>query len=91
MRQSVAIREGVYKSFQMTVNVTPLASVKKLKGNQNELTINITEHYSNGKENVITATLKINNNVAGTYSVGDYKVYVDTKGSTQIRSCYIVN
>ena len=32
----------------------------------------------------------INNNAAGTYTVGDYKVYVDTKGNTQVRSISIV-
>ena len=40
--------------------------------------------------NVITKTLKINNNAAGAYEVGGYKVYVDTKGNDQIRACYIV-
>jgi len=33
----------------------------------------------------------IANNSAGTYGVGGYKVYVDTKGNTQIRECYIVD
>ncbi|MCL2548013.1 MAG: hypothetical protein FWE76_02470 [Symbiobacteriaceae bacterium] len=71
-------------------NATPAASVKKLSGNQNDLTITVTEQYSNGMSNVITTTIKINNNAAGTYEVGGYKVYVDTKGNDQIRACNIV-
>ena len=72
------------------VNTVAEASVKKLTGNQNELTITITETYEHDKTNIITATFMINNNAAGTYQVEEYKVYVDTKGNTQIRACYIV-
>ena len=32
----------------------------------------------------------IKNNSAGTYVVGPYEVYVDTKGNTQVRECYMV-
>ena len=71
-------------------DVSTSASVEKLNGNQNNLTITITEVYSNGMTNIITETVKINNNAAGTYEVGNYKVYVDTKGNDQIRACYIV-
>jgi len=71
------------------INVAPSASVNKLSGNQNDLTITVTEFYSNGVANVITETLKINNNATGTYEVGKYRVYVDTKGNDQIRACYI--
>lgn len=78
-------------SSEVTVqSATPTASVKKLNGKQNELTITVTELYSDGSKNVIATTLKINNNAAGIYDVGRYKVYVDTKGNTQIRECYIV-
>ncbi|MCL2164366.1 MAG: DUF1565 domain-containing protein [Oscillospiraceae bacterium] len=70
--------------------VVPAASVKKLSGNQNELTISITEYYTNGlPKNVITVTFMIANNSAGTYKVGKYSVYVDTKGNDQIRDCRI--
>jgi hypothetical protein len=69
--------------------------VEKLNGNKNNLTITVTEQAGmdrNGKtiEFSYTATFSINNNAAGTYTVGNYKVYVDTKGNTQIRECYIV-
>ena len=68
----------------------PSASVKKLNGNQNELTITVTEHYTNGKKIDIVLVIMINNNAAATYKVGRYSVYVDTKGNTQIRACEIV-
>lgn len=73
------------------VEATPAAFVKQLAGSQNELTITITEKLSDGTENVLTETLKINNNAAGTYEVGGYSVYVDTKGNTQVRECRIVD
>ena len=72
------------------VSATPSAVVTKLTGNQNDLTITVREVLLNGDVNIIKVTLKINNNAAGTYKVGNYKVYVDTKGNTQIRECYIV-
>jgi len=73
------------------VSAIPSAFVTKLNGNQNDLTITVTEHYSDGRTNTITTTIKINNNAAGTYNAGDYNVYVDTKGNDQIRECRIVN
>jgi len=79
-------------SFQFVEpTVTPSAYVKKLNGNQNDLTITVTETFYNGDVNITSLTFKINNNAAGTYQVGLYKVYVDTKGNDQIRACYIVD
>ncbi|MCL2691745.1 MAG: metallophosphoesterase family protein [Candidatus Bathyarchaeota archaeon] len=72
------------------VSATPEASVEKLNGNKNNLAITVTELYSDGSTNVLTQTISIDNNAAATYSVGSYRVYVDTKGNTQIRACYIV-
>ena len=46
--------------------------------------------YSNGETATIEWDGLISNNAAGTYAVGKYKVYVDTKGNDQIRECYIV-
>ena len=69
--------------------VTPSAFVEQLKGNQNALTITVTERFSDGSTNVIIETFMINNNAAGTYTVGNYRVFVETKGNTQIRSIYI--
>jgi len=70
--------------------VIPSAFVKKLTGNRNDLTITVTEYYSNGAIETLVKTFSINNNAAGTYQVGPYKVYVDTKGNDQIRACYMV-
>ena len=67
------------------------ASVKKLNGNKNELTIAVTETFSDGSANTITGTFSINNNAAGSFEIGPYAVYVETKGNNQIRQCYIMN
>jgi len=72
------------------VSATPSAYVTKLNGNKNDLTVTVTETYSDGTMEAFTKTFSINNNAAGTYDVGGYMVYVDTKGNTQIRECYIV-
>jgi para-nitrobenzyl esterase len=74
----------------LVTSTTPTASVKKLNGNKNELTITITEELISGRINVYKGTFTINNNAAGTYTVDRYRVFVDTKGNTQIRECYIV-
>ena len=73
-------------------SATPTAFVKKLKRNKNELTITITEETvcGCGKTNDYSETFIIRNNAAGTYTVGNYQVYVNTKGNDQIRECYIV-
>lgn len=61
------------------------ASVEKLKGSRNQLTVTVTEIDRDGTETPITETFRIANNAADTYSVGEYRVFVDTKGNTQIR------
>jgi hypothetical protein len=73
---------GVYKA-------TVSASVTQLNGNKNALTITITEILGTTTNN-IKETFSINNNAANTYTIGSYNVYVDTKGNTQIRACYII-
>jgi len=72
------------------VGAVPTASVKKLNGNKNDLTVTVAETYSDGATNKITETFSINNNAAASYRVGSHIVYVDTKGNDQIRQCYIV-
>ena len=67
--------------------------VEQLNGNQNRLWITVAETFSdaNGEFTFpIEKSFMIANNAAGTYTVGRTKVYVDTKGNTQIRACYIV-
>ena len=71
------------------VGLVPVAYIEQLNGNKNDLTITVTEIYEDGTEEVFTATFSINNNAADTYTVGPYKVYVDTKGNDQIRDCYV--
>jgi hypothetical protein len=68
----------------------PTASVEKLKGNTNVLTVTVTEVFSDGSKKYVPGTFTIDNNAIGTYKVGKYKVYVDTKGNVQIRECYMV-
>jgi hypothetical protein len=80
--------EDVYS--RLLVDVLPVASVQKLNGNKNNLTINVTEVYEDGTTEFFTKTFSINNNAADTYVVGPYKIYVDTKGNDQIRACYVV-
>ena len=79
-----------YEGKNSVLKVTPSASVEKLNGNKNNLTIVIKEEMTDGTINKLSKTFSINNNAADTYVVGEYKVYVDTKGNTQIRECYIV-
>ena len=71
-------------------SAVPTAFVDKISGNKNDLTVTVTETYYDGVVITFTKTFSIDNNAAGTYVVGPYKVYVDTKGNTQIRACYIV-
>ena len=79
-----------YAHLPVFTSATPTARVEQLNGNQNRLYITIVELYSDGSRNIIEWNGLINNNAAGTYQVGIYKVFVDTKGNTQIRDCYIV-
>jgi uncharacterized repeat protein (TIGR02543 family) len=72
------------------VSVFPSAAVEKLSGSTNNLKITIIGVYSDGSTKVIAEkTFSIDNNSAGSYEVGAYKVYVDTKGNNQIRECYL--
>ena len=71
------------------VAVTADAAVKVLNGNKNDLTVVVTEFYSDGSTEKYTVTVSISNNAIGTYRVDAYDVYVDTKGNDQIRSCII--
>lgn len=73
------------------VSATPSATVERLKGNQNRLTVTVTEVYSDDSTETLTEEILIKNNAADVYQVGPYKVYVDTKGNNKIHKCYIVN
>ena len=83
------------QSYPREVLPTPFveadAFVKKLNGNKNELTVVVFEYYGNGDlKETYEKTFSIDNNAIGTYQVGPCKVYVDTKGNTQIRACDVV-
>lgn len=67
------------------------AAVEVLRGNSNELTITLVETDAEGNEEVFEETITIRNNSAGTYTVGNYTVYVDTKGNSKIHSLHVVN
>lgn len=70
--------------------VTVTARVDQLTGNQNRLWVTLTD--SGG---ITTQDFMIRNNADGVYPIwteaGDYTIFVDTKGNTQIRACYIVS
>jgi hypothetical protein len=71
------------------------ASVEKLNGNKNSLTVSVCVlEYSVELKDTVTKeyseSFSISNNAADTYEVGGYTVYVDTKGNDQIRACYVV-
>lgn len=72
------------------VAVDVAASVVKKTGSQNELTLAVTESMSDGTSQVFRDTFTIANNAVGTYPVGPYRLYVDTKGNTIIRVARII-
>jgi len=71
------------------VKAVPNAWVDKLNGNKNDLYITVTETYCNGFTVAFSAVFKIDNNAEGTYQVGPYRVFVNTKGNIQIREIFI--
>ena len=77
-----------YNSANMVV--TPVATVEKLKGNQNQLTIAVKESFPLTPSRMEMTSFMINNNAAGYYPVGKYTVYVDTKGNTQVRDIFVL-
>lgn len=71
------------------VDVTPEASVEKIPGNRNLLTVTVTEVNYFGDEKELVEEFSIRNNASGFYQVGSYSVFVNTKGNDQIREVYI--
>ena len=68
----------------------PSAVVTQLKGNKNILTVTVTEHRPLVAPVIFVEDFTIDNNAIGEYEVGEYTVYVNTKGNDQIRACYLV-
>jgi len=84
-RLSAAIDE--YNEENMVA--VPSAVVDKLNGNMNLLTATVTEFFPLASSNIFELQFMIRNNAEDYYEVGGYTVYIDTKGNTQIRECYI--
>ena len=91
-----AAYDSLYEAYRnleeapVLVEAIPTAFVNRLNGNQNELVITVTEVFDNGETNEITEHFMIRNNASGTFEVGDYRVFVNTQGNTQIREIRIV-
>ena len=83
---------GVLPPYQLNVfSAVPSAFVTQLNGNTNDLTITVNKVFTNGTvEQHARIKFSIRNNAEGTYAVGDYNIFVDTKGNTQIRDIRIV-
>ena len=71
------------------VDATPEASVEKVAGNRNLLTVKVTEVNYFGDERELVEEFSIPNNASGFYQVGSYSVFVNTQGNDQIREVYI--
>ncbi|MCL2710022.1 MAG: hypothetical protein FWE95_03990 [Planctomycetaceae bacterium] len=82
---------GEWHEYPLAFEDTEVSNVRveQLNGNQNRLWITVLEVYE-GFEFSTTQSFMIANNSAGTYTVSKSKVYVDTKGNTQIRAAHIV-
>jgi len=81
----------LYGALAYVVESIPTARVNQLSGNENELIVTVTQILSDGTTNVIEVTQRIRNNSDVTVVVGDYNVFVSTRGNTQIREIFIVN
>lgn len=71
--------------YDTVAEATASATVTRLQGHRNELTISVTETYLDGTSDVRRQTFLIPNNAADTYRVGSNLVFVDTKGNSQVR------
>ncbi len=76
--------------WEHVVSAVPAAVVTAQPGNTNTLAVTVTETWSRGTVRTHEATETITKNSAGTHQVGPYRVFVDTKGNTQVRSIRIV-
>lgn len=71
------------------IDVEYKASVIQLNGHQNDLLIQVIEHFDCGRTNEINETFRIENNGSGMFAVGDYQIFVKTQGNTHIREIYL--
>jgi hypothetical protein len=77
-------------AIDMLAPVTFAASVEKLTGNTNYLTVTVYEWNRDGTVATVTEKFEIKNNAIGVYGVGPYDVYVDTKGNDKIKEIYLM-
>ena len=68
----------------------PGAAVEKLDGSKNKLTVTVYDKYSDKSVKSISESFTIDNNAVGTYVIGDYIVYVNTR-DTQVREVYFTD
>jgi hypothetical protein len=90
---AVCTREGCDHRVYVanTFTAVPAAYVIQDNGNTNRLFITVTETFNNGSVRVFeSGAITIRNNTSGVFHVGDYRVFVNTQGNTQIRALYIV-
>lgn len=74
--------EAVYVSVDNAVIDTKVSTEVVRAGAQSMLTISITDTHIDGTESVESETFTIDgDNVAGSYTVGDREVHVDSKGN----------
>jgi hypothetical protein len=72
------------------VSATPFATVYRLNGNQNQLTVTVTLLFSDKSEEVIEETILIDNNSDVIVEVGDFEVFISRRGNDQIREIFII-
>ena len=67
------------------------AYVTQHSGPTNDLTITLTVEFDNGTSQQEVQTFTIDNNADGIYQVGDFQVFVSTRGNIQIRQIFMVD
>ncbi len=72
------------------VAAIPSAFLRGLQGSQNELSITVAETYWDETTAEVSEMHLIDNNSAGTYAVGPYQVFVDTRGNDGVRDIRLV-
>jgi hypothetical protein len=74
------------------ISETLSATLVRGQGNNNTLTIIIDLTYASGKVDTITETFNIAGSSSNTdYTVGPYRVHVETSGNTKIDQLYFVS
>jgi len=84
------VAKSAKAGLTVVVDASTSAYVVKKNGNKNDLYITVKEFYSDGTSKAVEKLFVIDNNAEGYYVVeavgGAYRLFVDTKGNTQIRA-----